>query len=224
MRCSIIIPTLNEAPRIADTVASARALEPAEIIVVDGGSTDDTPAAARDADQVLMAARGRASQQNTGAAASQGDVLLFLHADCRLDPPGLGQIASALADSRCVGGCFRQKIDAGGVRFRWLEQGNAMRVKVWGLAYGDQGIFVRREVFDRLGGFPALPLMEDLFFMKRLRREGRLALLPGPLRVSARRWRRQGVFRQTTRNWCLTALARCGVSPDRLARFYPHVR
>jgi rSAM/selenodomain-associated transferase 2 len=224
MRCSIVIPTLNEATHIAGAIVSARALEPAEIIVIDGGSTDDTLAAARGADQVLMAVRGRAAQQNFGAAASQGDVLLFLHADCRLEPGGLDQVATALADARCVGGCFRQRIDAGGVRFRWLERGNSLRVKLWGLAYGDQGIFVRRDVFDRLGGFPSLALMEDLFFMKRLRREGSLALLAGPLHVSARRWERQGIFLQTTRNWCLTALAQCGVSPNRLARFYPHMR
>jgi glycosyltransferase involved in cell wall biosynthesis len=139
MRCSIIIPTLNEALQIASAIASARALEPAEIIVVDGGSSDDTLAAARGADQVMTAARGRASQQNAGAAASRGDVLLFLHADCRLTPGSLDQIGSALADSRCVGGCFRQRIDASGVRFRWLERGNSLRVKIWGLAYGDQG-------------------------------------------------------------------------------------
>jgi rSAM/selenodomain-associated transferase 2 len=224
MQLSIIIPTLNEATHIAGAIASARALEPTEIIVVDGGSTDDTLAVARGADQVLTAARGRASQQNIGAAASQGDVLLFLHADCQLETGGLDQISTALADPHCVGGCFRQRIDAAGFRLRWLERGNALRVLLWGLAYGDQGIFVRRDVFDRLGGFPPLALMEDLFFMKRLRREGMVALLAGPLHVSARRWERQGVFRQTTRNWCLTALAHCGVSPNRLARFYPHVR
>ncbi|MGE5193642.1 MAG: glycosyl transferase family 2, partial [Deltaproteobacteria bacterium] len=92
------------------------------------------------------------------------------------------------------------------------------------LAYGDQGIFVRREVFHRLGGFPSLALMEDLFFMKRLRKEGRLALLDGPLHVSARRWEKQGVIRQTARNWTLTLLAHLGISPNRLANFYPHVR
>ena len=224
MRCSIIIPTLNEVAQIAGAIASARTLEPAEIIVVDGGSSDDTLVAARSADRVLTAPCGRAAQQNSGAAASQGDVLLFLHADCRLEPGSLDQIATALADSRCVGGCFRQKIDAAGLRFRWLEWGNSLRMKLSGLAYGDQGIFVRREVFDRLGGFPSLRLMEDLFFMKRVRREGRLALLAGPLHVSARRWQREGVICQTARNWCLTALAQCGVSPNRLARFYPHVR
>ncbi len=224
LRISVIIPTLNEAARIGAAIEQARLLHPAEIVVVDGASDDGTIAAANSADQVLTAPRGRAAQQNAGAAASSGDVLLFLHADCWLEPTSLDQVAAALANPDCVGGCFRQRIDADGWRFRWLERGNAWRVRLSGLAYGDQGIFVRREVFHRLRGFPALALMEDLFFMKRLRKEGRLALLDGPLHVSARRWENQGVVRQTARNWCLTFLAHLGVSPSRLARFYPHVR
>jgi rSAM/selenodomain-associated transferase 2 len=224
MRISIIIPTLNEAANIAASVERAGALQPAEIIVVDGGSDDGTCEAASAANRVIVAPRGRASQQNAGAAASCGDTLLFQHADCWLEPGSLEQIAAKLADERCVGGCFQQTIDAEGWRYRWLERGNALRVRLWGLAYGDQGIFVRREVFNRLGGFPSLALMEDLFFMKWLRREGRVALLDGPLHVSARRWEKQGIIRQTARNWWLTALARVGVSPNRLERFYPEVR
>ena len=224
MRISIIIPTLNEATTIAASVEEARALQPAEIIVVDGGSDDGTCEAASAADKVLVAPRGRASQQNVGAAASRGDTLQFLHADCWLEPGSLEQIGTALSDERCVGGCFWQMIDAEDWHYRWLERGNALRVRLWGLAYGDQGIFVRREVFNRLGGFPSLALMEDLFFMRRLRREGRVALLDGPLHVSARRWEKQGVIRQTARNWWLTALARAGVSPNTLAGFYPEVR
>ena len=224
VRTSIIIPTLNEASRIGAAIERARPINPAEIIVVDGGSDDGTLAAAYPADQVLTAPRGRAAQQNAGASACSGDVLLFLHADCWLVPGSLEQIAAAIADPHCVGGCFRQRIDAEGRRFRWLERGNAWRIRLSRLAYGDQGIFVRRDVFHRLGGFPDLELMEDLFFMKRLRKEGRLALLEGPLHVSARRWERQGVVRQTARNWCLTLAARLGVSPNRLARFYPPVR
>jgi rSAM/selenodomain-associated transferase 2 len=224
MGTAIIIPTLNEAENIAVSVARARALRPAEITVVDGGSQDGTREAASAADRVLVAPRGRASQQNAGAAASRGDALLFLHADCWLEPGSLEQIEAALANERCVGGCFRQVIDERGWRYRWLERGNALRVALWGLAYGDQGIFVRREIFNRMGGFPSLALMEDLFFMKRLRREGRVALLDGPLYVSARRWKKQGFFRQTARNWWLTALAQAGVSPNRLAGFYQDVR
>lgn len=224
MPVSIIIPTLNEAPSIANAIVRARDIEPAEIIVVDGGSTDDTVANAAAADRVLTSPRGRAAQQNAGAAASRGDVLLFLHADCWLEPGILDAVTAALRNERCVGGCFQQAIDAEERRYRWLERGNALRVRLWKLAYGDQGIFVRRSVFEQLGGFPALALMEDLFFMKRLRHEGRFVLLDGPLHVSARRWQQQGVVRQTARNWFLTGLAQAGVSPDRLQRLYPHIR
>jgi len=224
MPTSIIIPTLNEAANIAARIGKARLLDPVEIIVVDGGSDDGTCAAAADADRVLSAPRGRAPQQNAGAAASCGDTLLFLHADCWLGPEAFSQVERALTDGLCAGGCFRQSIDARGWRYRWLERGNALRVGLWGLAYGDQGIFVRREVFNRLGGFPSLALMEDLFFMKRLRRAGRIALLDGPLHVSARRWEEQGVFRQTARNWWMTALAGVGVSPNTLAGRYQDVR
>jgi rSAM/selenodomain-associated transferase 2 len=223
LRTSIIIPTLNEEAGIGAAIERARLLLPAEIIVVDGGSDDGTVAAANSADQVLTAPRGRAFQQNAGAAACSGDVLLFLHADCWLEPGSLEQAAAAFADPLCIGGCFRQRIDAEGRRFRWLERGNVLRVKLWWLAYGDQGIFVRREVFHQVGGFPPLGLMEDLYLMKRLR-EGRLALLDGPIHVSARRWEKQGVIRQTARNWWLTLLAQLGVSPNRLAKFYPDVR
>jgi rSAM/selenodomain-associated transferase 2 len=225
MSVSIIIPALNEGPSIGQAIAKARSLAPREIIVVDGGSSDDTIArAASVADLVLTTPRGRAVQQNAGAKASRGEVLLFLHADCWLEPGSLKPVCAALNDASCVGGCFEQRIEADGLRFRWLERGNALRVKWWRLAYGDQGIFVRREVFERLGGFPSLPFMEDLFLMDRLRREGRFVLLNARLHVSARRWEREGVVRQTARNWLLTALARWGVPPARLVRFYPHVR
>ncbi|MGE5192882.1 MAG: glycosyltransferase, partial [Deltaproteobacteria bacterium] len=128
MRTSIIIPTLNEAERIGAAIEKARLVNPAEIVVVDGGSNDGTLAAASPADQVLTAPRGRAAQQNAAAAACSGDVFLFLHADCWLEPGSLEQISRTLADPHCVGGCFRQQIDAAGRRFRWLECGNAWRV------------------------------------------------------------------------------------------------
>ncbi|MFN0055438.1 MAG: TIGR04283 family arsenosugar biosynthesis glycosyltransferase [Planctomycetales bacterium] len=224
VRVSIIIPALNEAEAIAEAVSRARRLNPLEIIVVDGGSDDDTPRLAAQADQVHTAPRGRGTQQNQGAAACRGDVLLFLHADCWLEPDALQAITRALDDIQCVGGCFQQRIEAVGRRYRWLERGNALRVKWWKLAYGDQGIFCRRQVFERLGGFPPLPLMEDLFFMKRLRQEGKVALLDARLHVSARRWEQRGVIRQTATNWLLTVLAQAGVSPERLARWYPHLR
>jgi rSAM/selenodomain-associated transferase 2 len=169
---------------------------------------------------VLHTERGRAVQQNAGAAISRGDVLLFLHADCWLEPGALDAVRTALAEERCVGGCFQQAIEAEGRLYRWLERGNALRVRWWKVAYGDQGIFVRRRVFEELGGFPPLALMEDLFFMKRLRNTGRIALLNERLHVSARRWQRTGVVRQTARNWWLIALAHAGVPTSRLAELY----
>jgi rSAM/selenodomain-associated transferase 2 len=225
MRISIIIPTLNEADRIADVVGRAQALgDDCEVIVVDGGSDDDTLSRAHEADICLQVPQGRASQQNAAAKTATGEVLLFLHADCWLEEDALQAVRSTLADESVVGGCFRQAIDAVGMRFRLLEWGNALRVKTCKWAYGDQGIFVRRDVFESLGGFPDVRLMEDLLLMKRLKKVGRIALLEQRIHVSPRRWQQRGVIRQTLRNWSLIALAQCGVSPNRLAGFYPHVR
>jgi rSAM/selenodomain-associated transferase 2 len=224
VRVSVIIPVLNEAEQIADVIARTKEIGDCEIVVVDGGSTDGTLGAASAADQVLSAPRGRALQQNAGAAAATGDVLLFLHADCRLPHGAFHAISVALQDPRCVGGCFRQSIEASGIGYRLLESGNAWRVKLLGWAYGDQGIFVRREVFASLGGFPELPLMEDLYFMKQLKRRGRLSLLLGRLQVSARRWRKHGIIGQTLRNWRLILRAHCGVPLEKLAAEYADVR
>ena len=224
MQISVVIPALNEGAQIREAVRQTRSLGECEIVVVDGGSSDGTLNEAEEADQVLSTPPGRAIQQNAGAKASRGDVLLFLHADCRLQAGGLEAIRRLLHDSRYVGGCFRQEIQAPGWKYRILERGNNARARILKWAYGDQGIFVRRSVFDELGGFPELKLMEDLYFMKRLKRAGRIAVIDPPIQISARRWQKKGLFRQTVRNWSLITLAHLGVSPNRLARFYPHVR
>ncbi len=224
MKLSIIIPTLNEAESIQRAIETSLALSPHEVIVADGGSTDDTIAIARkSACRVIECRRGRAVQQNAGAAASTGDVLLFLHADSWLAPEGKFQIEKTLASPKIPGGAFSHRIDADGVLFRLIEAGDALRVCFTRIAYGDQGIFLRREVFEALGGFPDIRLMEDVRLMKSLRDRGRLALLPGPLHVSARRWQKHGAVRQTLRNWCLLTAEHLGVHPDRLADLYvPH--
>lgn len=224
MKLSVIIPALNETESIQRAVESSLALSPHEIIVADGGSTDDTVAIARTLDcQVIECSRGRARQQNAGAAAATGDVLLFLHADSWLVPEARQQIDRTLASPGIPGGAFYHRIDADGLLFRLVEAGDALRVCSTRIAYGDQGIFLRREVFEALGGFPDVRLMEDVRLMKSLRDYGRLALLPGPLHVSARRWQKHGAIRQTLRNWCLLTAEQLGVHPDRLADLYvPH--
>lgn len=223
---SVIIPTLNEEQNIGPAIASAVRSGAEEVIVVDAGSDDQTVAvASATAATVLTSARGRAVQQNAGAAAACGDVLLFLHADCELHADAIAEISQRLnSESNTVGGCFRQRINADGVRYRIVESGNAARVRLLKWAYGDQGIFVQSDVFREVGGFPNLRLMEDLYFMKRLKRCGRIALLSSPLTVSARRWQDRGLVTQTLRNWALITAAHLGMSPDRLAQFYPNDR
>lgn len=221
---SVIIPTLNESAQITDGIEQTRQVGDCEIIVVDGGSNDGTLAAAEQADQQLTSPPGRAKQQNMGAQASQADILLFLHADCRLPATAFADIKQALEDERVVGGCFRQRIDAPGWGYRAMEWGNNVRVHLLKWAYGDQAIFVRRQVFEELGGFPEVALMEDLYFMKKLKRYGRFRLVDSQLQISPRRWQKKGIIRQTLRNWTLIMLAHCGISLERLSRFYPHVR
>ena len=221
MQVSIIVPTFNESSNVRGCLDSAWQAEPLEVIVVDGGSQDDTLAHACDDRTILLhSSRGRAIQQNLGAAAASGDVLLFLHADCRLCASAVNQIRDVLRNEEVLYGSFRQRILANGWRYRILEQSNDFRAGALRLPYGDQGIFIRRAVFERVGGFPEYRLMEDLELVVKLRQESRPVLLPGPIHVGARRWEQNGIVRQTIRNWTLATAWRCGVHPDKLADYY----
>ena len=203
MNISVIIPVLNEAPLVTDAIRRAWDAGANEVIVCDGGSVDDTVALARKQQCLLLKSLpGRAIQQNLGAAASRGDVVLFLHVDTWLLPRAVDQIHLALRYRHIQGGAFRQRIEAAGTGYRLLEWGDRARVQLFGLAYGDQGIFLRRKFFEHL------------------RKEARPVLLPGPLFVSPRRWQKHGILHQTLRNWSLLAAEKMGVSPRRLARFY----
>ena len=189
-RISVIVPTLQEALRIGGRIAELRDLDLHELIVVDGGSTDRTPDLAEAAGaRVIRAARGRGQQLNAGARAAEGDVLWFVHADVRVPADAPARIRAALADDRVVGGAFRTRtVDDVGARYPRLLRVADLRASYTGLPYGDQAVFVRREAFDAVGGFPEIPLFEDLALSKRLRRVGRLAMLPGPVEVSGRRF------------------------------------
>lgn len=226
MNLSIIIPTLNEQSTIADAIERAWALSPLDVIVADGGSEDDTwELAQQKATQVLEAPKGRGPQQNAGAAVAQGDAFLFLHADTWLQAASREQLNVALADDRTQYGAFCQTIEASGTLYRLLEAGNTFRARRLRIPYGDQGLFFRRDFFDSIGGFPDLPLMEELRLMRQLRQQGHSpTILPGPIHVSARRWQKRGVVRQTLLNWSLVWKDRKGVPAKELAAAYGNGR
>ncbi|HXG10361.1 MAG TPA: TIGR04283 family arsenosugar biosynthesis glycosyltransferase [Gemmataceae bacterium] len=224
MSVSVIIPTWNEAGCLADTIRALRRQGPLEVLVADGGSTDATRQAAVEADCFLEAPRGRGSQMNAGAAQARGDVLLFLHADCTLEDGALAEAERLLRRCGVAAGCFTMTVNARGLLYRWIDAAASARVRLAGLIYGDQGLFLRRQLFEHLGGFPPLRLMEDVFFSRRLARCGRLVMARRRIWVSPRRWQRAGIVRQTLRNWTLLTLAVAGVHPDRLAELYPAVR
>jgi len=212
-----VIPTLDEEQRLPSAIQSVRA--DADVIVVDGGSGDATrEVAAREGARVLEAPRGRGRQLDQGARAATGEWLLFLHADTRLET-GWADALAALPPE-VVGGAFRFAVDSPRPAFRVVERAVRLRLRLFALPYGDQGLFVRREVYARIGGVPHLPLMEDVAFVARLRRAGRLAFPPVRAFTSARRWDRYGIVGTTLRNWSLLARYAAGQSPERLARRY----
>jgi rSAM/selenodomain-associated transferase 2 len=214
---SVIIPTLDEQTRLAAAIRSVRA--EAEVLVVDGGSRDATRAVAHaEGARVLESSPGRGPQLDTGARAAAGEWLVFLHADTRLEG-GWAEAIRALP-AGVVGGAFRLGIDADGAGYRVLEMGVRARLWLFRLPYGDQALFARRETYEGVGGMPHLPIMEDVAFVARLRRAGRLAFPPVRALTSARRWERYGLVGATLRNWWLLALYLAGQPPERLARRY----
>lgn len=220
LEVSVVIPAINEADCVSRSVGSAFAAGASEVIVVDGGSADATVQVARDAGATLIASDpGRANQQNAGADLATGDTLLFLHADSALDRRCIEQIRRS--GTNPAFGAFRQRIDSTDRVYRLIEWGNALRVRYLGMPYGDQGIFIDRALFQQIGGFPAVPIMEDYLVGKRARTIAWPDLLEGPIHTSARRWRQNGVFRQTMQNWSLVLATILGVRPDRLSERYP---
>lgn len=217
---SVIVPALDEEARVGECVRSGLG-EGTEVLVVDGGSRDGTATAAAAAGaRVLQSPPGRALQLNRGAAEAGGDILLFLHADCRLPPDWAPQVRRVLAVPGTAGGAFRLRLRGGGIRLRLVEAGIALRSRLLSLPYGDQAVFLRRETFRRLGGYPDLPILEDVELVRRLRREGRVAILDLAVSASARRWRSLGVGRVTLLNQAILAAYLAGLAPARLAGWY----
>ncbi|QDV81843.1 TIGR04283 family arsenosugar biosynthesis glycosyltransferase [Planctomycetes bacterium TBK1r] len=221
---SVIIPALNEAERIEAAIESAWNNDAGEVIVCDGGSSDPTPELARARRAIVLTApRGRGNQLRAGAHAATGSVLLFLHADNRLGDgcfQTLCERIDAAAQPHACWGGLKQQIEEPGLVYRLLEWGNANRIRWRGMPFGDQALFVTRTLYDRVGGFPAVPLMEDVALSKALRRQSWPMLVDGMVHIDARRWKKRGVFRQTARNWGLQLAHSLGVSESRLEKWY----
>jgi len=216
---SVIIPTLNEERNIERCVRSVANV--GELIVADGGSEDGTTRIACDLNcRVVHSCKGRGGQLRRGADVASGEILLFLHADSWLAAGALAQLRELAPGSGRIFGAFSQVIEDPRFRFRLLERGNVVRASWLRMPYGDQAMFVDRQSYEEVGGFPSVPLMEDVIIVNKLRRLCQPTLLPGPVHLSARRWQRRGVLRQTAWNWFILGAFRCGVSPVRLAKWY----
>jgi rSAM/selenodomain-associated transferase 2 len=222
-RVSVVVPVWNEAARLPRLLDALERCDPApdEVIVVDGGSGDSTPDLARPRARLIGADRGRASQQNAGAREASGEVLWFLHADCAPSRSAVEEIRGVIAEG-APGGCFLiaflPEERALHPLVPWIERGINARTRVTRRGTGDQGLFVRSEVFHAAGGFPPWPLFEDVALAAGLSRAGRPAVCRGPLETSARRWLRHGVARTMALMWCLRLAFVAGASPETLAR------
>jgi rSAM/selenodomain-associated transferase 2 len=227
MSLSIIIPTLNEAEGITATLEALQEYRRrgTEVIVVDGGSGDDTVRLARPlADRVLTAARGRAVQMNAGAAQARGEILVFLHADCRLPPRADHLIVDGLRRSRRSWGRFDVKIAGRHPAFRIIAAMMNVRSRLTGIATGDQAMFVTRSLFEAVGCFPEIALMEDIELSRRLKRYGRPLCLRHCATTSGRRWETHGVLRTILLMWALRFAYWLGADPGKLALRYEHKR
>lgn len=222
MKVSIIIPVLNEAEHIADTLISLASYRSQghEVVVIDGGSNDDTVSISQQyADRVLRSDAGRAMQMNSGIDEASGDALLFLHADTRLPADAVAKLIHALEDGY-FWGRFNVRLSGKHFMFRIIERMMNLRSCITGIATGDQAIFVSHESIEIVGAYPRLPLMEDIVFSKRLRELGRPACIRQQVVTSSRRWEDKGILRTMLLMWRLRLLFFLGVSAERLARQY----
>jgi rSAM/selenodomain-associated transferase 2 len=228
-RFSIILPVLNEADVINPLLDHLEALEGCghcEFIVVDGSSDGDTiKAVTRQGVRCVKSPQGRASQMNAGAAIAAGEILIFLHADTRLPRQAIGLISKVMTRQTLIGGAFDLRIGSERPILKIIARIASIRSRLMRIPYGDQAIFIRRDCFNRLGGYPEIPLMEDVALMRRIKRAGeRIGFIPEPVITSARRWEHEGALYTTLRNWMLLGAYTAGMAPDKLAKYYKPAR
>ena len=225
LKVSVIIPTYDESTTLAETLTRLSPYRPFETIIGDGGSEDDTTDIARHFEvRVIQSQRGRAAQMNAAATEAKGDLLLFLHADSYIDPQGYQKMIETMTRGHYLGGAFSLQIDSPLPALKRIARWANWRSRYLNLVYGDQGIFVRREIFNELKGFSLLPICEDLDFFRRLKNRGAVILLKEKAFTSPRRWLSEGVGFTTFRNIAIVFLFLIGFSPATLGRWYPPKR
>ena len=218
---SIIIPTRNAASRLGETLASVADVPEVEVLLVDGGSSDETIAiACAYGVRVLVSEPGRGHQMNAGAAVAEGDILLFLHGDTVLPEGFAGLVRATMARPEVAGGAFRLAFELPKSALRLIAWGANFRSRWLQMPYGDQALFVRKELFTAMGGFPELPILEDVVLVRNLKRHGRIVTRPEAVVTSSQRWLQGGVWRQTLRNQRILLGFFLGVSFERLAGWY----
>jgi rSAM/selenodomain-associated transferase 2 len=222
---SIIIPVLNESSVINHTVEQVCRIGSGfdmEVIVIDGDSQGRTINVLRNSEIIKgISPRGRGEQMDKGASFAHGEILLFLHTDTELPANALRTISTVMGDKEYAGGAFDLGIKSARPIFRLMEKFVHVRTRLTRIPYGDQAIFLRKEVFDKMKGFKKIPLMEDVEFMKRIKRSGyKIRMIPQKVKTSPRRWEKEGVIYCTLRNWMLRGLYHLGVQPDKLVKFY----
>lgn len=233
MRISIIIPVLNEEAVIDDALANASGHAVDEIVVADGGSVDRTREIVLALSslgiappvKLVAAPRGRASQMNAGARAAQGDIFIFLHADCLLPADAIPAIRSVIEHGASPAGAFDMRIDSPQLRCRIVSWWANIRSRITGIAYGDQAMFMPKSVFESIGGFADIPLMEDIEICRKLKRLGKISFINKPVLASARRFENRGVVRTVLEDWVRAIrFTLFDADPALLARNYPDER
>lgn len=225
MNISVVIPVLHEGEHINDVLTSLKVSSngrPYEAIVVDGDPASGTIAHIKDSRVITLSApKGRAKQMNEGAARAKGEILLFLHADTLLPADALAKIDEALSDESYIGGAFDLGIQNGRRIFQLIGWCASLKHRLTRVPYGDQAIFMRRKSFEELGGYPEIPLMEDVELMKRIKRKGwRIIILCDAVKTSSRKWEKDGVAYTIFRNWMLQTLYLLGMPAERLVKYY----
>lgn len=222
---SIIVPVYNEEKILSANYSYWYQLsQVTELIFVDGGSTDRSVELAAKLGKLLHSKKGRALQMNLGACKASGKILLFIHADTRLDPAVIPIIMEKLEEDQLVGGCFSLFLAGQNILYRLIDYLGTMRAKLTRIFYGDQGLFIKKNIFFNLGGFPAVPIMEDVLFSAKMKKKGRTIVLPEKIWISPRRWEQRGIVATILTYLFLSSLFYLGFPLAKIRKIYEDLR